>query len=55
MKNFATDFVAALRSGYALPAQRDEIGLLQPVENPLIQGESLSKRSRPPLSANQIA
>ena len=52
MKNFAADFVASLRSGYALPALRDEIGLLQPAEDPLIQGGILSKPTRPPLTGS---
>ena len=40
-----------LRSGYALPAQRPDHGLLrnQPAGDPLIDGETLSRPSRPPL------
>jgi hypothetical protein len=43
MRNFAADFAAPLRSGYALPARHAEIGKLQPVEDPLIQRGILSK------------
>jgi hypothetical protein len=49
--NFAAIVGSSLRSGYALPAKRPDNGLLrnQPAGDPFIEGETLSRPSRPPL------
>ena len=54
--NSAAVFGASLRSGYALPACRPENGTVrnQPAEDPLIQRRVLSRRSRPPLYADDL-
>jgi hypothetical protein len=50
--NFAALVGSSLRSGYALPTQRPDHGLLrnQPAGDPPIEAETLSRPSRPPLS-----
>ena len=50
--SFAASVGSSLRSGYALPAQRPDAGTLrnQPAGDPLIEGETLSRPSRPPLT-----
>ena len=52
--NFAAQVGASLRSGYAFPAQRPGHGPLrnQPAGDPLIEGETLPRPSRPPLSSS---
>ena len=53
--NFAPVVGASLRSGYALPARRPDNGKWQhqPAEAPLIEAETLSRQSRPPLAAQK--
>ncbi len=49
---FAAVVGSSLRSGYALPARRPDNGILrnQSAGDPLIEGETLSRQSRPPLT-----
>src|SRR5665647_3457600 len=51
--NFGPVVGASLRSGYALPARRPDNGKWQhqPADAPLIEAETLSRQSRPPLLA----
>jgi len=54
--NFGAVLGTSLRSGYALPPRRTENGGLphQPAEAPLIQTETVSRRSQPPHMVRHI-